>query len=198
VDYISEAKLLHVTGITQGISTSACNTVFAAIAVAKETGVLVSYDPNLRLKLWSLERAKAIIHEIITLVDLIFPSYEDASTLTRMTGPEEIIQFYLNLGPKVVVLKTGPEGAFLETKERIERFIPYHVNTVDMSGAGDTFDGAFVVGYLSNWPLEKCVRFANAAAALTTTGLGCVAPIPRRKNVESLMAQQESRCWPPT
>lgn len=199
VKYISQAKILHISGISQGISTTACDTVFKAIATAKADGVLISYDPNLRLKLWTLQRAKAIIHQTMTMADFIFLSLEDASELTGMEDPEEIVDFYLNMGPKVVVLKLGADGALLTTRENIngtppiqaQKFFPYKVKSVDMSGAGDTFDAAFVVGYLSGWGLEKCMRFANAAAALTTTGLGAVTPIPRLRDVEALMAQQK-------
>jgi 2-dehydro-3-deoxygluconokinase len=58
-----------------------------------------------------------------------------------------------------------------------------------MSGAGDTFDGAFVASYLAGRPVQECMRFANAAAAITTTGLGCVTPVPRREAIEALMAR---------
>jgi len=194
-DYIRHAKLLHVSGISQGISTSACDAVFAAIAAAKDAGVLVSYDPNLRLKLWPLDRAKAIIHQTVSLADIFLPSLEDATMLTGIQDIEEIAQFYLNLGPKVLALKLGAEGALLAFEEELDgfshiqtqKFPSYKVETIDMTGAGDTFDGAFAVGYLSAWPLERCVRFANAAAALSTTGLGAVTPIPEPEAVTALM-----------
>ena len=104
------------------------------------------------------------------------------------------------MGPKVVVIKLGERGALLAIQEDVDgesilhsqQFSPYKVNSVDMTGAGDTFDGAFAVGYLTGWPLEKCVRFANAAAALSTTGLGAVSPIPRQDEVETLLAQQKT------
>ncbi len=198
-DYIQNAKLLHVSGISQAISTSACDAVFAAITAAKNAGVLVSYDPNLRLKLWPLDRARSIIHQTVSLADMVLPSLEDAVALTGMHNTKEIANFYLGLGPRIVILKLGSEGAFLAIEESIEdgshiktqTFLPYRVNSVDMAGAGDTFDGAFVVGYLKGWPPEECMRFANAAAALTTTGLGAVSPIPSLKEVKSLMAQQQ-------
>lgn len=199
-DYIKNAKILHVSGISQGISSSACDTVYAAVSMAKAAGTLVSYDPNFRPKLWPLERARAIIHDTFRYADIVFPSLEDARLLTGLSRPEEIADFYLRMGPKVVVLKLGPEGALLATEDDtdgvarcdVRRFAPYKVKAVDMSGAGDTFDGAFVVGYLSDWPLEKCMHFANAAAALTTTGLGCVIPVPGRQEVEALMAEQNA------
>jgi 2-dehydro-3-deoxygluconokinase len=197
-DYIRQARLLHISGISQCISTSACDTVFSAIAIAKEANVKISYDPNLRLKLWPIHRAKAIIHQTISMADIVLPSIEDAQALNGKKSAEEIVQLYLDLGPEVVALKLGAEGSLLATREKTEdglrlhvrKFEPFKVNSKDMTGAGDTFDGAFVVGYLAGWPLDRCMRFANAAAALTTTELGAVSPIPRVKAVEDLMAQQ--------
>ena len=197
-DYIRKARILHISGISQSISTTARDTVLAAITIAKEANVKISYDPNLRLKLWPLHQAKSVIHETISMVDIVMPSIEDAQLLTGKSNPEEIVQLYLELGTEVVALKLGSEGSMLATREKteegfrlnIQKFDPYKVESKDTTGAGDTFDAAFVVGYLAGWPLEKCMCFANAAAALTTTELGAVSPIPRLKVVEDLMAQQ--------
>lgn len=191
LDYIRGARLFHASGISQAISTSACDAVFQAMAAAKEAEVLVSYDPNLRLRLWPLERARAIIHRAGAMADILFPSLEDARVLTGRDDPEEIARFYLGLGPKVVVLKLGPEGALLATSQGVSKIPPYRVEVLDTSGAGDAFDAAFAVGYLAGWDLERCARFANAAGALTATGLGVVGSIPRLEQVEALMAGQE-------
>jgi 2-dehydro-3-deoxygluconokinase len=199
LEYVRGARLLHVSGISQAISTSACDTVFAAIDAASEAGVKISYDPNLRLKLWPLDRARAVIHETVTRADLVLPSYEDARELTGLQDPEEIAEFYLHMGPGAVVLKLGAEGALLaaipgDGREGpiMRKFPACKVNSVDMAGAGDTFDGAFVTAWLEGLPLEHCVRLANAAGALTTTGLGAVRPIPSRKQAEDLLASAGS------
>jgi len=194
LDYISQSSILHVSGISQAISLKACDAVFAAISAAKNAGVRVSYDPNLRIKLWPIERARAIIHQTVTSANLFLPSYEDATVLTGLESPEAIASFYLDMGPDIVVLKLGAEGALLATRPDngtgifMQRYKSFSVNTVDMTGAGDTFDGAFVVSWLSGQPLDNCVRFANAAGAIVTTGLGAVTPIPRKAEVEAMMA----------
>ena len=189
-DYVRGARLLHVSGISQAISLSACDTVFAAMALAKAAGRLVSYDPNFRPKLWPLDRARAVVHETCRRADLVFPSLDDARQLTGLAGAEEIAAFYRGLGPKVVVIKLGAEGALLATADGLATFPPYKVDSIDMSGAGDTFDGAFAAAYLAGRPVEACMRFANAAAAITTTGLGCVTPVPRRAAIDALMEAQ--------
>lgn len=191
LDYIRGAKLFHVSGISQAISTSACDAVFTALKAAREAGVLVSYDPNLRLRLWPLERARAMIHGAGSMADMLLPSLEDARVLTGLEEPEKIANFYLGLGPKVVVLKLGSDGALLATSQTMKRIPPYCVEVVDTSGAGDAFDAAFVVGYLAGWDLERCTRFANAAGALTATGLGVVGSIPRLEQVKALMGKYE-------
>jgi 2-dehydro-3-deoxygluconokinase len=197
-EYIRQARLLHVSGISQCISESACDTVFAAMTIARQAGLTTTYDPNYRAKLCPLDRAQAVIHQAVSMADIVFPSLEDGRALTGLESAEDIARFYLDLGPSTVALKLGGEGALLAVREsrsnggaiRLRRFEPCPVSPVDMTGAGDTFDGAFAVGYVAGWSLEKCMRFANAAAALTTTGLGAVAPIPRLEAVDMILDRQ--------
>ena len=189
---IAAADILHASGISQAISQSACDTVFAAMELAKKCGTKISYDPNLRLKLWSLPRARAVINQAAAMSDIFLPSFEDAEILTGIQDPEEIMAAYLEMGPEIVVLKLGSKGALIARKgepKGMWRHIPiFKVNAIDMSGAGDTFDGGFLTALSEGKPLTECGQFAAAAAALTTTGLGAVGPIPTRDEALSLMA----------
>src|SRR5208337_3752169 len=98
VDRIRETKILHVSGISQAISSSAADAVFAAIDIAHGANRLVSYDPNLRLKLWPLRRARAVIHEAMRSCDIALPGLDDAFALTAESDPDAIVDFYLRLG----------------------------------------------------------------------------------------------------
>lgn len=188
LDYIAGAKFLHVSGISQAISNCACDAVFKAIQHARASGVRVSYDPNLRLKLWPLERARAIIHATIPLCNVIFPSLEDAAALTGLNEPDAIADLYLRLGSPLVALKLGREGALIATADE-RLFVPgIAVETVDATGAGDTFDGAFLAMLVGGKSPFEAARYANAAAALSTTGFGAVAPLPRPDAVRRLLA----------
>jgi 2-dehydro-3-deoxygluconokinase len=186
-DAIRAARVLHVSGISQAISDSACDAVFHAIAVAKGAGVAVSYDTNLRPALWPAARAAAVIHAAIARADLAFPSLEDARALTGLEAPEAIATFYLRLGCPVVLVKCGAEGALVATPSRRERIAPHRVAAVDAIGAGDAFAGAFLARHVAGDDPFAAARYANAAAALTTTGYGAVAPIPRPAAVEALL-----------
>ncbi|MCG8472920.1 MAG: sugar kinase [Desulfobacterales bacterium] len=189
---IGKAKILHASGISQAISESACDTVFAAMKMAKEAGTTVSYDPNLRLKLWPLARARAVINQAAALSDIFLPSLEDAQILTGCDEPDEIVEAYLAMGPSIVALKLGSKGCLVarqgEKPSQFRRMGVFKVDSIDMSGAGDTFDGGFLTAFSEGKSLTESARFAAAAAALTTTGLGAVGPIPTREKVDALMA----------
>jgi 2-dehydro-3-deoxygluconokinase len=186
---IRAARLLHLSGVSQAISSSATDLVFAAIDVAREAKVLVSYDTNLRLKLWPLRRARAITHEAMRGADIALPSLDDATQLTGQSAPDAILDFYLRLGARVVALKLGKEGSAVATPERRERVAPFPVKAVDATGAGDAFDGAFLSEYLNVGDPFAAARFANVSAALSTLGFGAVAPLPRRADVLAAMAK---------
>jgi 2-dehydro-3-deoxygluconokinase len=186
---IRAARILHVSGISQAISSSATDLVFAAIDIARGAKVLVSYDTNLRLKLWPLRRARAITHEAMRSADVALPSLDDATQLTGKSAPDAILDFYLELGARVVALKLGKEGSAVATAERRERVAPFAVKVVDATGAGDAFDGAFLAEFLAKGDPFAAARFANVAAALSTLGYGAVAPLPRRADVNAAMAK---------
>ncbi|CAG0944934.1 partial 2-dehydro-3-deoxygluconokinase, partial [Anaerolineae bacterium] len=179
-EYITGAQVFHTSGITQAISNSACDATFAAIEIARAAGVRISYDPNVRASVWSRARARAIILETIPHADFVFPSLEDGEFITGSQNPEAIAGQLLERGAKTVALKLGDAGVLLATHEQMQRVAAMRVQAVDTTGAGDTFAGAFVTAYVQGRSPIECARFANAAAALTTTGWGAVNPIPRR------------------
>jgi 2-dehydro-3-deoxygluconokinase len=182
-DWISSASILHVSGISQAISSTAADAVFAAIQIARQNKVVVSYDTNLRLKLWPLPRARAITHEAMLYADIAMPGLDDAQQLTGLTEPDAIADFYLRLGAKIVALTLGKNGALIATPAKRECIPPIRVEAVDATGAGDAFDGAFLAEYLASGDAFIAGRFANVAAGLSTLGYGAIAPLPTRAQV---------------
>lgn len=185
---IRAARVLHLSGISQAISDSACDACFRAIEVAREAGVAVSYDTNLRLRLWSAARAAAVIHAAIGMADIALPSLDDATALTGIEDPDAVADFYLRLAP-LVLLKCGKAGAIVATRDGRTRIPGLAVQAVDATGAGDTFAGAFLARHVAGDDPVSAARYANAAAALSTTGYGAVAPIPREAAVRALLAR---------
>lgn len=188
LDAIKSARVLHLSGISLAISVSACDAALAAIAHARANGVQVSFDTNLRLKLWPLARARAVMLDAIRHTDICLPSWDDVTALTGLTGRDEIVDFLLALGPRVVALKLGKQGAYVATPNE-RRVVPGHfVNAVDATGAGDCFGGAFIARIVAGDHPFAAARYANVAAALSTQGFGAVAPIPDRATVEKVLA----------
>ena len=186
-DMIQRARIVHASGISQAISSSAVDAVFAAMRLAKEAGVLVSYDTNLRLRLWPLDRARAVIHAGAGMADILLPGFDDATALTGLSDVDAIVDHYLKLGPKIVALTLGERGAVVATADRRERYKAISVKTLDATGAGDMFDGAFLAEYLRTGDPFAAGRYANVAAALSTRDYGAVSPMPRRDEVEAEM-----------
>jgi 2-dehydro-3-deoxygluconokinase len=185
---LAGAKMFFVSGISQGISTSAADAVFAAIEIARKHGVKVAYDTNYRPRLWPPARAAAVMHAAIAQADYVFPGMEDALVLTGLTDPDAILDFYLALGCPVVVLKMGESGAYLADGEHRVHIAPHVVQSVDATGAGDTFCGSFLARTLAGDAPEQAARYANVAAALKCTAYGAVAPIPRPADVLRILS----------
>jgi 2-dehydro-3-deoxygluconokinase len=186
-DALARARMLFVSGVSQGISTSAADAVFTAIEIVKHAGGMVAYDTNYRSRLWPAARAAAVMNAAIRQADYVFPGVEDAAALLRLSEPDAILDFYLQLGPKAVVLKMGEAGAYLGTQEERLRLPSHRVRTVDATGAGDTFCGSFLARILAGDEAEAAARYANVAAALKCTGYGAVAPIPRPEQVRAAL-----------
>jgi 2-dehydro-3-deoxygluconokinase len=189
-DYIARARILHVSGISLAISATACDAVLAAIEIARAAGVQVSFDTNLRLRLWPLPRARAIIAATAAMSDILLPGLDDVRQLLGLEDPDAIADHYLARGVRLVVLTLGAEGALVATAEQRARLAAHPVEAVDATGAGDTFDGAFLAEYLRTDDPFAAARWANAAAAIATTGFGAVAPMPKRPAVDAFLRER--------
>jgi 2-dehydro-3-deoxygluconokinase len=185
---LAAAKIFYVSGISQGISTSAADAVFRAIEIVRRHGGKVAYDTNYRPRLWPPGRAAAVMHAAMAGADFAFPGLEDALVLTGLREPDAILDFYLRLEIKVVVLKMGESGAYLADAQRRIMIPPHPVRAVDATGAGDTFCGAFLARILAGDSPERAARYAGVAAALKCTGYGAVAPIPDAAAVRAALA----------
>ena len=187
LDLIRNSKFFHTSAISQAISASACDTVFAAIDAARAAGAKFAYDSNLRLRLWPVARAKAVITATIALAEYFLPSLDDVKALSGFEQPEAIVDWSHRLGAKHVALKLGVNGVRASDGVRRQHIAAHAVDCVDATGAGDCFAGSFLARLSRGDDFWEAVRYANAAAALTTTGYGAVAPLPRPDAVTALL-----------
>ena len=182
---IESARWLHCSGISQAISTSACDTVFEAIARARAAGTRVSYDLNFRPSLWPAPHALAIARATLAQCDLFFPSVDEIGALTGLSTPEGIVRWSHDQGATMVALKLGAAGCMVSSAAGARHVAAYPVQPVDATGAGDCYAGALLARLSAGDELPDAARAANVAAALSTQEYGAVAPLPRLSDVLS-------------
>ena len=187
--YISGAKILHVSGISQGISPTCREMVLRAVTIAHESGVLVSYDTNLRVNLWeSISDARDAMEERLPYIDIITPSFphEPAALIDRHTE-REVIDWFLKRGVSTVALKCGADGAWVGTQHRIVR-IPGVApkGLLHTSGAGDTFVGGLLHCIASGMDAIEGARWGVACAGLKVGGPSIEAQPTRQEVLEVL------------
>lgn len=183
--FVAKASIVHASGITLAISRSAADTVLAAFRGARGK---ISFDSNLRLKLWPIERARETIGIAAAMADYFFPSIEDARALSGRQAVQANLDWAHGLGAKTVFLKLGAAGVVVSDGTRRERIAGIKVKSVDATGAGDCFCGAALARLLAGDSVWDAARYANAAAALATTGYGAVDPLPRPQAVRRLIS----------
>lgn len=181
------ARILHVSGISQAISPSATEAVRHAMVTARAAGATVAYDPNLRLKLWPLQRACEVISASIPLCDHFLPSLDDVQLVSGLTEPREIVDWCHRMGARTVVLKLGREGSLVSEGHGCVAVAAHRVDAIDATGAGDCFDGSYLARLAGGADPVSAARWASAAAALATTGYGAVDPLPRSAQVRELL-----------
>lgn len=193
---LAGAKFVHVSAISQAISKQARNALKLVATGTEQDGCkdmhgrfALSYDTNLRLKLWPLDEARAVIAETAARADIVKTSIEDAALLTGLADPDAVADHYLAAGPQLVVVTLGAAGVLVATPAKRIKLAAHKVNAVDATGAGDAFAGALLARLAAADEPFSAARFANAAAALATSGYGAVAPLPHREAVERLLKQ---------
>lgn len=169
VEYIKQAKIIHITGITPALSQSLRDIVFKILNIAKENDITVSFDPNIRLKLWSFEEAKPILLDIAKLSDIVLPGISEGEMLLGTNDEKEIANRFMEMGCKIVAVKLGEDGCYVASKDGGNYIKGYKIkNPVDTVGAGDGFAAGFLSGILRNLSIEECGKFGNGVGAMAT------------------------------
>lgn len=190
--YIATAKILHITGITPALSKKTREAVYHAIDIAKKNNVVVSFDPNIRLKLWSIDEAKEVLLDIAKKADIVFPGIDEGRLLLEKENHEDITDAFLNMGCKIVATKIGKKGCFVASHdERI--FVEGYVieKPEDTVGAGDGFAAGFLSGFLEGKSLLDSAKLANAIGAMATLVKGDIEGFPTLSQVNQFMGINE-------
>jgi len=194
VEYVGKAKFLHIMGSSLSVSESSKEACYRAVRIAEGARVRISFDPNLRPELMDAREARRICRPILQRAYVVLPSGEEASMLTGEGDPLKACRELLRFGPRIVALKQGKSGSTIVTDGVGGGIhVPgFRVKEIDPTGAGDSYDAAFIVGLLRGYNLRRIATFANAVGALAVTRFGPMEGCPLESEVARLMASQIS------
>ena len=186
--YLESARWLHLTGITPALSPSCRAAVERAVELASELGLTLSFDPNLRLKLWTIEQARDVLIPLMQRCAVLLAGEEELLPLLGLASREETVRAVLSWGRPTLALKLGAEGALVASQTERHAVPGLEVPTiVDTVGAGDGFDAGFVAGQLMGWDLRASAELGNAVGASAVGGRGDFEGYPTLAEAQAML-----------
>lgn len=170
---IADAALVHVTGITAGLSPTAAETVDVAMAAASEASVPVSFDVNHRSALWVGKDAAAAYRRIVASADIVFAGLDEARMIVgRDLGAAEAAEAIADLGPRQVLVKLGEHGCLARIEGVLHERPAARVRVIDTVGAGDAFVAGYLAELVAGEPTGARLSTAIAAGAFACMNSG--------------------------
>jgi 2-dehydro-3-deoxygluconokinase len=176
---LSGAGLIHISGITLAvIGEKGRRNLKKVLQDVRSNGAIVSYDPNVRPRLWPTElEMRRALHEIVDVVDIALPSFDDEAQLWGDASPDDTVKRLARLGVKEIAVKNGGGDAVLLSDDAITQVpTPEAANVCDTTGAGDSFNAGYLSGRIVGMaPLEAC-QLGQAVAGEIIRHFGALAP----------------------
>lgn len=185
-------KLVHITGIPPALSDTCREATYRLIERAKENHIFITFDPNLRPALWeSQEVMTQTINDIASKCHMILPGTSEGLILMGSEDPEKIADFYQGLGIKKVLVKLGPDGAYVRDEDTSYTVPGFKVEkVVDTVGAGDGFAAGVISGLLENLSIKESVLRGNAIGSIQVTHISDNEGLPTRQELDEYMKQR--------
>ena len=192
---LSKWDAIHTTGILPATSETALDATICLMKKAHAAGLPVFFDPNLRPQLWaSPEIMVQKINALAALADYVLPGENEGKTLCGSTDPQVIGRFYLAMGVKAVIVKTGADGAWIiqpEGSVHVPAFVAPKI--VDTVGAGDGFAAGVISGVLEGLSLEDAVLRGNAIGTIQIMHVSDNEGLPTREELARFMQETPRR-----
>ena len=161
---IDGGSLVHLSGITLAIlPPEGREALLAVLARARRSGTKIAFDPNYRVKLWkSQAETRAAVGNMLTLTDIVLPSYDDERTLWSDRSPEATIERFADAGVAEIVVKNGGNGVHLNVDGATTVLETEPAQDIrDTSGAGDSFNAGYLAARLAGQSSEPAVRLGQ-------------------------------------
>ncbi|XKH50504.1 sugar kinase [Chryseomicrobium palamuruense] len=190
-EYVQQAKVLHITGVFPAIVEKNRELVLELLKFAKSKGIIVSFDPNIRLRLWNKEDAREILLTFLPYVDQLLTSKEELEILFDAKDGQHILKSIATFSFTEVVMKDGSNGSYyLKDSQWIHVPAIPAEKVVDTVGAGDGFDSGYLYGLLQGWPLHERLHFANAVGSMVVQVHGDNEGLPYLEEVETFLGKR--------
>lgn len=186
-EWFEDVDLLHLTGVFMAIDPNNVKVVKRYVEIAKDKGIPISFDPNIRLKLWTIEEARKAYNDIFPYVDILLTGLDEIHMIIGKDSAEDLGEFADQNGFRDLVIKDGANGSKLYREGKWIKAPGFKVSPIDTVGAGDGFDAGYVYGWLHNYSPEQILRFANGVGALVTTVSGDNEGLPYLEEVNAFI-----------
>ena len=163
------------------------DTVERVIKEARKNNMLVCFDPNYHPMIWQKgEDGIEYVKSIVSKVDIIKPSEDDAERLFGKDSYENQIEKFLKLGAKLVIMTLGKDGAIVSNGEEIIKFNTVATEVVDTTGAGDAFWSGFYAAIVKGYNIRKSLNLGFAVSAYKLKYTGAVVDLPSLEEIKEI------------
>jgi len=185
---VRDARLFWTTG--SALSEEPSRSAHHAAWTVRGRRPLTVLDLDYRPMFWPhREAAREQLGSALEQVTVAVGNLEECETAVGERDPHRAAAALLDRGLDLAVVKQGPRGVLARTREELVEVPPVPVDVVNGLGAGDAFGGALCKGLLAGWPLERVVRFANAAGAIVAGRLECSTAMPTTAEVDAAIEE---------
>lgn len=189
---LSNARILHLTGITPVLSADCREMTEKLVRYSKEHQLLLSFDPNIRRKLWKDKDYSSLLKDIALRAQIVMLGLDEGEVLFGTNKVDEIIDILFRQGSAVyVAVKDGSKGAMVAVKNYRIQIPPYPCRPVDPVGAGDAFNAGFLCGILEGREITLCGKMGGIAGAMATETKGDFEGCPDARQMKRLLAGEE-------
>ncbi|MFS0674073.1 sugar kinase [Ornithinibacillus sp. 179-J 7C1 HS] len=191
--YFKNAKILHLTGIYPAINPVNRQVFEKAIELAKKYNLKISFDPNIRLKLWSKEEASNYLSKFLPQVDILLAGDEEMEIIWGIKDPEAIINKAKEIGISYIAIKQGEEGSVgYYNGEMVTVPAMKAKKVVDTVGAGDGFNAGVIYGFINGWTLRKSLELGNTVGSMVVGIKGDNDGLPYMEDVKIRLGEKEN------
>ncbi|MEK4406983.1 sugar kinase [Sporosarcina sp. FSL K6-6792] len=190
-DMFEGVDVIHLTGVFLSINPKNIEIVKQVLEIAKEAGIPVSFDPNLRLKMWTIEEARAAFMQIFPYVDILLTGLDEIELILEDSSDEALIDCAKRFQINQFVIKDGANGSRVLTDGTWYEKEAFKVNPVDTVGAGDGYDAGYIYAYLNGFSPQERLELANGVGALVTTVSGDNEGLPYLEEVLPFIRQEK-------